>query len=79
MNTSTLGLRVASVIFGLMGLAHLIRIIAGIKLQVGSCPIGQGWSAAAVIVLAALCVWLWMLASKAAKTKTEPAPTKPAA
>ena len=32
-----------------------------------------------VIVLAALCVWLWMLASKAAKSKVETPPAKPAA
>jgi len=79
MNCPVIGLRVSSLIFGLMGLVHLIRIILGVGLQVGSCLIRQRWSAVAVIVFAALCVWLWMLASKAAKSKVEtPAPAKPA-
>lgn len=79
MNSPVLGLRVASVIFGLMGLCHLIRIIARAGLQVGCCLIGRQWSVVAVIVLAALCVWMWRLASTAAKSKTETPPTKPAA
>lgn len=79
MNSPALGLHVASVIFGLMGLGHLVRIIACVNLQVGSCSVGRWWSVAPIIVLAALCVWLWMLASKAAKSKTEAPPSAPAA
>jgi hypothetical protein len=79
MNCPTVGLRVSSVIFGLMGLAHLIRIILNLGVQVGGCLIGRRWSVVAVIVCAALCVWLWMLASKAAKLKAEIPPAKPAA
>jgi hypothetical protein len=79
MNCPAIGLRVASVIFGLMGLGHLIRIFACTHLQVGSCLIGRRWSVAAVIVLGALCVWLWMLASKACKAKDEAPPAKPTA
>jgi hypothetical protein len=79
MNSPAIGLRVASVIFGLMGLSHVARIIANTGLQVGGCIIGRQWSAVAVIILAALCVWLWMLASKAAKSKVEVPPAKPAA
>ena len=79
MNSPALGLRVASVIFGLMGLGQLIRIIVCVNVQVGSCHIGRRWSVVAVVVLAALCVWLWMLAYEAAKSKGETPPAKPAA
>jgi type VI protein secretion system component VasK len=79
MNSPALGLRVSSVIFGLAGLAHLIRIILSLGVQVGGYIIGRRWSVVAVIVCAALCVWLWMLASKAAKSKAETPPAKPAA
>ena len=79
MNSPALGLRVASVIFGLMGLGQLVRIIVCVNLQVGSCHIGRRGSVVAVIVLAALCVWLWMLACKAAKSKVETPPAKPTA
>jgi hypothetical protein len=79
MNSPVLGLRVASVIFGLMGLGQLIRIIVCEGVQVGSCYVGRRWSVVAVIVFGALCAWLWMLASKAAKAKAETPPAKPAA
>ena len=79
MNSPALGLHVASVIFGLMGLGHLVRIIACVNLQVGSCSIGRWWSVVPVIVLAALCVWLWMLAAKTEQPKPDAAPAKPAA
>ncbi len=79
MNCPIVGLRVSSVIFGLMGLAHLIRIILSLGVQVGGYFIGRRWSVVAVIICAALCVWLWMLACKAAKSKAETPPAKPAA
>ncbi|MFI5337512.1 MAG: hypothetical protein ACHQ5A_12050 [Opitutales bacterium] len=79
MNSQTLGLRVASVIFGIMGLAHLIRILAGANVQVSNYMIGRRWSAVAVFFLAGLCSWLWRVSSQAAKAKTEPPPAKPAA
>jgi len=79
MNSPALGLRVASVIFGLMGLGQLIRVIMHESVQVGSCLIGRRWSAVAFVVLAALCVWLWMLASKGAEAKGGTPPAKPAA
>jgi hypothetical protein len=79
MNSPALGLRVASVVFGLMGLGQLIRIIAHIQVLANGCPVGRRWSALGVLVFAALCVWLWMLASKAGKPKVETPPAKPAA
>jgi hypothetical protein len=66
-------------IFGLMGLCHLIRVFIGTSLQLGGWIIGRRWSAVAVIVLGALCIWLWMLASKGAESKVETPPAKPAA
>jgi hypothetical protein len=47
--------------------------------RVGSYVVGRRWSVVAVIVLAALCVWLWVLASKAAKSEVEALPAKPTA
>lgn len=79
MNCPAVGLRVASVIFGLMGLAHLFRIIVRMSLQVGACHIGQRWSAAAFIILVALCAWMWRLASKADGAKSPLPPYTPAA
>lgn len=73
------GLRVSSVIFGLMAASHLVRIIIDAGLQIGSVVIGRLWSAIAVFVFTTLCSWLWMLASTAAKEKADAPPVKPAA
>jgi hypothetical protein len=79
MNCQALGLRVASVVFGIMCLGHLLRIIVHLDMRVGGYIIHRRWSGVAVIVLAALCVWLWTLASKAACPNAETPPAKPAA
>jgi hypothetical protein len=63
-----------------MGLVQLIRIIVRANLQLGDHVIHRRWSGVAVVVFAALSVWLWTLASKACCTKAETPPAdKPAA
>jgi hypothetical protein len=79
MNSPVCGLRIASLIFGLMSLGHLLRVFVCVNLQVGSCHVGRRWSVVAAVVLAALCAWLWMLACKASKSKVETPPANPAA
>lgn len=74
MNSPALGLRVASVIFGLACLGQLIRVILRIPVEIGSCIVARRWSAVAVLVLAALCGWLWSLASKPAAPKKDAPP-----
>jgi len=74
MNTQTVGLRVASAIFGLTALGHLIRVAAGITVQVANHAIGRRWSVVALLVLAALSVWLWRLASPPAQPKRDAKP-----
>jgi hypothetical protein len=78
MNSPALGLRVASLLFGLTAVCHLARILFGTYLQLGGWIIGRRWSAVAVVVCATLCVWLWMLAYKSAKSEVEAPPAKPA-
>jgi len=79
MNCPVVGLRVSSVLFGIAGLAHLLRIILGVTVQIGSHSFGRRWSAVGVIIAAALCVWLWKLACDAAKSKAGAPPANPAA
>ncbi len=76
MNSPALGLRLASVIFGLICLGHVIRILAHINVVVAGESIGRRWSAIAAVLLAALCGWLWSLASRA---KAAEGPVPPAA
>ena len=77
MNSPSCGLRVASVIFGLICLGHLLRIIVRLDIIAGGHFIGRKISAIAVIITGALCIWLWMLSSKADKAKPDATPAKP--
>jgi len=79
MNSPTCGLRVASVVFGLICLGHLLRIIARLQVNLGGFYVHRWTSAVAVVVAGLLCVWLWMLASKADQPKPDAVPAKPAA
>ncbi|MFN2542938.1 MAG: hypothetical protein ABR514_12355 [Chthoniobacterales bacterium] len=65
MNSPRTGLRVASVVFGIFAIAHIARLINHARAVVGrlEIPIGVSW--VALIIAAALCVWLWRLSSRA--------------
>jgi hypothetical protein len=61
MNSPTTGLRVASVIFGIFALGHVLRLIKHAQVTVGTHTIPMGVSWIALIVAAILCVWMWRL------------------
>ena len=61
MNTPVMGLKVASVIIGLVGLAHLVRLLTEIDITVAGRHIPMWMSGVAVVVTALLCAWLWRL------------------
>jgi len=65
MNSPRTGLRVASVIFGIFALGHLLRLINQAQVTVGTYTIPLGVSWIALIAAIILCVWLWQLASRA--------------
>jgi hypothetical protein len=80
MCSQSVGLRVASVLFGLMCLGHVVRLVKGWDVQIGSHHFSHMLSVIGVVVGAALCVWLWRLAGpccvKAGETPTAPPPAK---
>jgi uncharacterized membrane protein YecN with MAPEG domain len=61
MNSPTTGLRVASIIFGIFAIGHLLRLINHAQVTVGTHTIPMGLSWIALIVAAILCVWMWRL------------------
>jgi len=61
MQSQTLGLRVSSVIFGFVCLAHLVRLIAGISMAIGSLYFNTPSTVIAIIVTGCLSIWLWKL------------------
>jgi hypothetical protein len=63
MNSPTTGLRVASVIFGIFALGHVLRLINHAPVAVGTHTIPMGVSWIALIVAAILCIWMWRLSN----------------
>jgi hypothetical protein len=68
MNSPKLGLRIASAIFGLFGLVHLIRVLTDTEIKVGTYQVALWPSVIAVLVAVILCGWMWRLASMTEKT-----------
>ena len=64
MNSPRTGLRVASILFGVFAVGHLLRLINQAQVTVGTLTIPMGLSWIALIVALILCVWFWRLASQ---------------
>jgi len=64
MNSQITGLKVAGVIFGLMGLGQLGRLIIRPEILVAGHQMPLWPSAVAVVILAGMSIWLWKLARK---------------
>jgi hypothetical protein len=63
MNSPTTGLRVASILFGIFAIGHLLRLIIHAQVTVGAHTIPMGLSWVALIVAAILCIWFWRLSN----------------
>jgi hypothetical protein len=62
MNAQMTGLRVASVVFGLMAIAQLVRLVIRPEVLVAGHPMPLWPSVLAFILLGGLSLWLWTLA-----------------
>jgi hypothetical protein len=62
MNSQIARLRVASVVFGLMAIAQLVRLVMRPEVLVAGHPMPLWPSALACIILGGLSVWMWKLA-----------------
>jgi hypothetical protein len=77
MNSPQVGLKVASVLIGLVGLAHLLRFLAQIQIVVAGWSIPLGASPVAVVVCGLLAFWLWRLSlPPAAQASAQTPPAK---
>jgi hypothetical protein len=65
MNSPALGLRVASVLAGLISLAHLVRLLLGSPIILGSQPVPLWLSGAAFVVAGLLSCWFCKLSRSA--------------
>jgi len=63
MNSQTLGLRVAGIIFAIFALGHLLRLIIQAEVLVAGNQIPMWVSVVALIIAGGLSLWLWRLSS----------------
>ena len=61
MNSQILGLRIASIIFGLMCLAQLARLVIQPEILVAGHLMPLWPSVLALVILGGLSIWLWKL------------------
>jgi len=62
MKSQSLGLRVASIVFGFISLAQLTRLIIRAEVLVAGYRLPLWPSALAFVILGGLSLWLWKLA-----------------
>jgi hypothetical protein len=67
MNSQTVGLRVAGIVFGLVCLAHLIRLVTRAPVLIAGYEIPLWPNVVGLVITAALCLWMWKLSSAATK------------
>ena len=63
MNSQTLGLRVAGIIFAIFALGHVVRLIKQAEVLVAGNQIPMWVSVVALIIAGGLSLWLWRLSS----------------
>ncbi|PYK64436.1 MAG: hypothetical protein DME50_13550 [Verrucomicrobia bacterium] len=63
MNSPTTGLRVASIIFAIFFLGHLLRLINHATVIIGSYHIPMWVSIVALIIAGLLSIWMWRLSN----------------
>ena len=64
MNSQTTGLRVASIVFALFALGHILRLIKHAQVTVGTHHAPMWVSVIALIIAGGLSIWMWRLSSK---------------
>jgi hypothetical protein len=64
MNSQTTGLRVASIVFALFAVGHILRLIKHAQVTVGTHHAPMWVSVIALIIAGGLSIWMWRLSSK---------------
>jgi len=65
MNSQQMGLRVASLIFAIVAIFHILRLVKHTAVMIGGRLVPMGLSWVAVVVAIVLCLWMWRLSSSA--------------
>ena len=63
MHSEIAALRVASVIFAIVALGHLLRVLNHARILIGTYEVPMGLSWLGLIIAGALCIWMWRASS----------------
>jgi hypothetical protein len=63
MSSQASGLRVASVIFALFAIGHVVRLVKQAHVTIGTYQVPMWVSVVALIIAAILSTWMWRLSS----------------
>jgi hypothetical protein len=63
MSSQVFGLRLASAIFAIFALGHVVRLVRQTQVMFGAHQIPMGVSVVALIIAAILSIWMWRLSS----------------
>jgi len=64
MGSPATGLRVASFVFALFALGHVVRLIKHAQVMVGTYHVPMWVSGVALIIAAGLSIWMWRLSTR---------------
>jgi len=67
MTSQTLGLRVAAVLFGLVGLVQLARLVTQVEVTIAGRAVPLWPNVVALVIAGALSAWLWWLSYRGTK------------
>ena len=65
MSSPATGLRLASLLFAIFAIAHIVRLIGHVQVTVDAIQIPMWVSVAALIVAGFLSIWFWRLSARA--------------
>ena len=65
MSSQQMGLRVASLVFALVAIFHILRLVRHTAVTIGTHVVPMGLSWVAIVVGLILCIWMWRLSSAA--------------
>ena len=64
MSRQSLGLRVASMVFGIVAAGHLLRLATGAEIVIAGWEVPVVVNLLGAVIAGGLCIWLWRLSRR---------------
>ncbi len=67
MNSAVVGLRVAGLVFGIVGVGHLLRLLMGLEITAAGHPVPMWLSVLGLLFAGGMSLWMFKLACRVSK------------